>query len=122
MDEIFTMSVTAKKACANGRLDVTLTGAWCPMTPTPIMVMKMATRIEIKDTTLRYEIPSSVRGIVRTKQMRAETPAQSTEHDAPEVIVSKAIRPVKTCEPQMKTRKMTWAAPSTSRPIGPARM
>ena len=41
--------------------------------------------IEMNDATLRYEMPLSVRGKVRTMQMIAEMPAQSTEHDAPEV-------------------------------------
>ena len=78
--------------------------------------------IEINDATLRYEIPFNVRGMVSTRQIIADTPAQRTEHDAPAVIVSKAIKPVKTCEPHTKIIKMTCAAPRTSRPIGPARM
>jgi hypothetical protein len=79
-------------------------------------------KMEMNEATLKYEIPLSVRGIVSTKQMTADTTAQTTEHDAPSVIVSNAISPVRTCEPQTKTMKMTWAAPRISRPIGPARM
>lgn len=47
-------------------------------------------RIDMNDATLRYEIPSNVLGMVRTKQIMADTPAQSTEHDAPEVTGSTA--------------------------------
>ena len=41
--------------------------------------------IDINDATLRWEMPSNVRGIVRTIQIIAEIPAQRTEHDAPAV-------------------------------------
>ena len=40
-------------------------------------------RIEANAATLKYAIPFSVRGIVKTKQITAETIAQTTEHDAP---------------------------------------
>lgn len=45
--------------------------------------------IEMNDTTLRAAIPSSVRGMVRMRQMIAETNAQTTEHDEPSVTVPK---------------------------------
>ena len=38
-------------------------------------------------------MPFSVRGRVRAMQMIAETPAQSTEHDAPEVTVKAVGQP-----------------------------
>ena len=41
--------------------------------------------MEMKETTLMYEMPLSVRGIVSTKHMIAATAAQSTEHEAPAV-------------------------------------
>ena len=42
-------------------------------------------RIEMKETTLIYEIPFKVRGIVHMKQIAAETTPHTTEHDAPSV-------------------------------------
>ena len=49
--------------------------------------------IEIKETTLRYEIPSSVLGIVKTRHTTAVTTAQTTEHDAPSVTVAFVHQP-----------------------------
>ena len=42
-----TISVTAKKPFAKDRFEVTSTGAWCPMIPTPIMVMRTAAKAHI---------------------------------------------------------------------------
>lgn len=79
-----------------------------------------------------------VRGIVRARQIIADTAAQRTEHEAPSVtetsqplihendvlnlLVSKAILPVKTWLPHAKVIKITWATPRTSLPMGPAKI
>ena len=47
---------------------------------------------DVKDTTLRYEMPSKVRGTVRTRQTTAVTSDQTTEHDAPSVTNVKGLR------------------------------
>ena len=47
---------------------------------------------DVKDTTLRYEMPSKVRGTVRTRQTTAVTSDQTTEHDAPSVTNAKDVR------------------------------
>lgn len=84
------MSVTAKNPLAKVRFEVTATGAWWPIIPTPIIVMNTAAMIDAKETTLRYAIPFSVRGNVMTMQMIADTTPQRTEHDAPLVTAKKS--------------------------------
>ncbi len=111
---ILTMSVTAKNPFAKVRFDVTETVPWCPIIPTPIMVIMMAPRIEMNEATLKFAMPFSVRGSVMTKQITTETTAQTTEQEAPSVtgisfsilrsfgytngnvLVSNAIVPVRT--------------------------